>query len=256
LNFLRHSLYCLLRQMRISRRLPAALSLSLVQPLVWMVLFGYLFQSVATIRGFEATSYIQFLAPGIALMSAVFSSGYSGMGILSDMNSGLLDKFLATPVSRGAILVGPVLQTGLQSAVQAVVIVLTALCLGSRPHGGITGVLLLLFIAALLGSAFAAISNAVALVTRRQQTLIATVNLISLPLVFVSSMMMSHRLMPRWMQGIAAVNPVDWAVTAGRATFEGRPLGEVLPPIGLLAVFALLVWTLAARCFALYQRSL
>lgn len=252
---LRLAAFFFLRQVRTSLRLPAALSLSFFQPMVWVILFSQLFKSVASLRGLGQSSYLQFLTPGLALMSAVFSASYSGLGILGDISSGLLDKFLAAPVPRGAILLGPLLQTGFQSAVQASVIVATATVLGARMHGGVPAALLLLLVAALLGMAFAALSNGLALATRRQQTLIATVNLVSLPLTFLSSMMMARDLMPRWMGAVAAFNPVDWAVTAARSAFEGHPIAEALPAVGLLALFAFGVWAFAARAFVLYQRS-
>lgn len=245
-----------LRQARTSMRLPAALFLSSFQPLVWMVLFGHLFRAVSTVRGFEGGSYVQFLAPGIAIMTAQFGATYSGLGILGDLQSGLLDKVLVMPIARSAILIGPLLQTTLQTVVQSALILVTAFVMGARARGGVLGILALFAAAALLGSTFAAISNGLALITRRQQTLIAVVNLISMPLTFLSSMMMSHRLMPGWMASIARFNPVDWAVTAARSAFEGEAWLGVLEPLGLLLAFALVVWIVMARSFIIYQRSL
>jgi ABC-2 type transport system permease protein len=255
MEILSHSKIFFLRQVRTSVRLPAALFLSTFQPFVWMVLFGNLFQSVSTIRGFQAGSYLQFLAPGITIMGALFGSTYSGLGILGDMHSGLLDKLLAAPVSRGAILVGPLLQTTIQTVIQAGIILLTAFGMGARSSGGTLGVLTLLVVAALLGSTFAAISNGIALITRRQRTLISIVNFISLPLTFLSSMMIPHSLMPRWMRNLATLNPIDWAVTAGRAAFEGYPWQEVLAPLGILVLFVVLAWIFSIYSFALYHRA-
>jgi ABC-2 type transport system permease protein len=252
---LRHSRIFFLRQARTSLRLPAALFLSSFQPFVWMILFGHLFQSVSTIRGFEADSYLQFLAPGIAIMSALFGATYSGLGTLGDIQSGLLDKLLAMPVSRGAILVGPLLLTTIQTVIQSAIILFTGVGMGARPRGGTLGVLTLFFAAALLGSSFSAISHGLALLTRRQRTLISVVNFISLPLTFLSSMMMSHNLMPRWIRNLALFNPVDWAVTAGRAAFEGYSWPDILNPLGLLTIFSLSAWVFAMQSLKVYQRS-
>ena len=95
------------RQIRSTLRYPSTVVLSCFQPIVWMVLFGPLFQSVATVNGFRGGTYYEFLAPGIAVMAALFGSSYAGLGTLVDIQSGTLDKFLATPVSRAAIVTGP-----------------------------------------------------------------------------------------------------------------------------------------------------
>jgi hypothetical protein len=96
-----------------------------------MLLFGQLFSKVTTIEGFESGSYVQFLAPGISIMTALFGAAYSGMGILGDIDRGVLDRMLATPVSRGAVIAGRILHSAVQVIVQA------SIPQGRRPcHGG------------------------------------------------------------------------------------------------------------------------
>src|SRR4029079_7969198 len=98
--------YLFLRLIQATLRMPIFVIISIVQPVLWVLLFGQLFSKVTTIRGFESSSYVQFLAPGISIMTALFGAAYSGMGILGDIDRGVLDRMLATPVSRGAVIAG------------------------------------------------------------------------------------------------------------------------------------------------------
>lgn len=252
---LRFSLHFFQRQVRATRRLPSAFFLSSFHPFVWMVLFGSLFQATASFRGIPGDSYIQFLAPGIAVMAALFGATYSGMSTLGDLNSGLLDKFLAAPVPRASIIAGPLLNTALTTVLQAAIILLTAMWMGARPAGGPGGLLLVFLTVGMLGSAFSAFSHSMALITRTQRTMISVVNFISLPLVFLSSMMIARELMPPWMRAVSYFNPVDWAVTVSRAAFSGSLGPELWRPFILLAVVTILAWLVAIKSLLHYESS-
>ncbi len=242
------------RLVRANVRMPVFVIISIVQPVLWVLLFGQLFRSVAALPGFGAGSYVQFLAPGIAIMTALFGAAYSGMGMLADIDRGVLDRLLATPVARGALLAARILYGAVQVAVQSAIILLVSAAIGARPHGGAAGVALVLVTAALLGAAFGAVSNALALLTRRQELVIAVMNFIVLPSTFLSSMMMSGNLMPGWIRSAAMFNPVNWAVVAARGSFEGN--WALLPRnLGLLAAFALVAAWLATRSFDRYRRA-
>jgi ABC-2 type transport system permease protein len=256
MDFLYDTWYLFLRLLRATARMPVFVFISVVQPILWVVLFGQLFGAVARLPGFGAESYVQYLAPGISIMTALFGAAYSGMGLLGDIERGVLDRLLATPVSRGALIASRILHSGLQVMIQAGVILVVAALLGARPHGGVAGLAALLLAAGLLGAAFAAFSNALALLARRQELIIATMNFIVLPTTFLSTMMMSASLMPGWIQGAARFNPVNWAVVAARDGFEGRAWAELGLRLGLLALFALLCAGFATRAFGRYRRSL
>jgi len=242
------------RLVRANVRMPVFVIISIVQPVLWVLLFGQLFRSVAALPGFGAGSYVQFLAPGIAIMTALFGAAYSGMGMLADIDRGVLDRLLATPVAHGALLAARILYSAVQVAAQSAIILLVSAAIGARPHGGAFGVALVLVAAALLGAAFAAFSNALALLTRRQELVIAVMNFIVLPATFLSSMMMSGNLMPAWIRSAALFNPVNWAVVAARGGFEGN--WALLPRnLGLLAAFALAAAWLATLSFGRYRRT-
>ena len=237
-------------------RQPWFVAITLVQPVIWLLLFGSLFKKVVDIPGFHVASYQDFLAPGIVVMTAVFSSGWSGMGTINDLERGVLDRFLVTPVRRAPLIVGPLAQTSLSIVVQAAIIVGLAALVGASFPGGVLGVLAMIAAAVLVGAAIAAFSHAVALTARQEETLIGVVQFIALPLTFLSAAFMQLSLAPQWIQDIARYNPVNWAVEAGReAVSAGTDWGFVLARLGLLAlVAALFVW-LATRAFRNYQRT-
>ena len=256
MEFLHDTWHLFLRLIRMTMRMPVFVMISIVQPVLWVLLFGQLFKSVTTIPGFGASSYVQFLAPGISIMTALFGAAYSGMGLLADIDRGVLDRLLATPVSRGALIAGRILHASIQVVVQAAIILLVAFLLGARSHGGLTGVLAVFLAASLLAAAFAGFSNALALIARKQELVIAAMNFVVLPSTFLSSMIMSRNLMPGWIRGVSRFNPVNWAVTAARDGFEGRASSEMLLCLALLAGFAVICGFLATRSFGRYRKAM
>jgi ABC-2 type transport system permease protein len=118
-------------------------------------------------------------------------------------------------------------------------------------------VLILMLVAALLGAAFASLSNGLAVLTRQRESLIGAVTLVLLPLTFLSSALMQQSLAPDWIGTVARFNPVNWAVEAGRsAAFETIDWGLVATRIGLLGALVVLAGSVATRAFGAYQRSL
>jgi ABC-2 type transport system permease protein len=105
----------------------------------------------------------------------------------------------------------------------------------------------------LLGTGFSALSNALALVTRTEESLIGAVTFLQLPLVFLSTAFMQPRLMPDWMATVADYNPVNWAIAAGELVQPGTDWATVAGDTGLLAAFALACLVLATRAFRAYQ---
>jgi ABC-2 type transport system permease protein len=246
-----------MRGVRVLRRQPAFLGITLTQPLIWLLLFGALFKAVTQIPGFHGGSYIDFLTPGIVVMLAVSSAGWTGMGFIEDINGGVMDRMLASPVWRGALNAGSVIYAVLTIIIQSTLIVLLALALGANYKGGVGGVLMLIVLAGLLGAAFASLSNGLAVLTRQRETLIGAVSMVVLPLTFLSSALMQKSLVPGWIRTISKFNPVNWAAEAGRsAAMEHIDWGLVGSRLGLLAALALVCGAFATRAFSAYQRSL
>jgi ABC-2 type transport system permease protein len=246
-----------LRGVRVFLRNPAYLLMTLIQPVIWLLLFGALFKAVTRIPGFHGGSYVDFLTPGIVVMLAVSSAGWTGMGLIEDIHGGVMDRTLVSPVWRGALNAGSVVYAVLMIVLQTLLILGLALALGADFSGGVGGVLILVLVAALLGAAFASLSNAVGVLARQRETLIGAVTFVLLPLTFLSSALMQQSLVPGWIRTVAKFNPVDWAVQAGRsAAVEKTDWGLVGTRVGLLVLLVLACAALATRAFGVYQRSL
>lgn len=251
-----HSAYLTGRSLRALRRQPVFVVITLVQPIMWLLLFGALFKSVTDIPGFAGGSYLEFLTPGVIVMTALFSSGWAGTTYIEDMGRGVMDRLLTSPVRRGAIMAGTLANQSLTTIVQTLVVLIVATIAGARFDGGAAGVGVTVLAAVLIAVIFAGLSNAVALLVRQQEALIGVSQLLSLPLPFLSSALMDTRLAPGWVRTVARGNPVDWAVRASREALSATPeWGVVAPRLALLAVVALVMSALATQAFRAYQRS-
>jgi ABC-2 type transport system permease protein len=256
-NAFADSWFMTVRHLRNLFRQPAWIAISLIQPVVWLLLYGALFRKIVEIPGFGSNSYIDFLTPGIVVMTCLFSAGWSGMGLIDDLDRGVVDRFLVSPASRGSLIAGRLIQGAMVGVIQAVIIIILGLIIGATYPGGIAGLTALTVCAVLLGTAIGALSNGVALLSRREETMIAVSNFVLLPLTFLSSVFMAQALMPEWMQSVAKYNPVNWAVQAGRAGLAANAdWGIVFSRMGYLAVFTVVCTWLATRAFRVYQRSI
>jgi len=257
MNAYRQTLQVSLRYLRALLRQPAFVIITLIQPLIWLLLFGALFKAVTQIPGFSGRSYIDYLMPGVVVMLAVSSAGWTGMAFIEDMNSGVMDRMLVAPAWRGAFNLGSVAQSMISVVLQTILIVLLALLLGAHYENGIGGILVLLVVAALLAAIFASFSNGLGILTGQRETLIGAVSALLLPLTFLSGALMQLSLAPGWIGTVAKFNPVDWAATAARnATTESFDWGVVAGRVGLLAALTVLAAWFATRAFGVYQRSL
>jgi ABC-2 type transport system permease protein len=244
------------RYLRAFLRQPYYIAGTLVQPIIWLLLFGQLFKRTAEIPGFTAGSYVAFLTPGIVVMAAMLSTGWSGTSYVIDMERGVMNRFLVSPVHRGALIGGQLIYQAGMVLLQSLIILGLGFLAGARFAGGITSIVILFVGTMLLGTAFASFSNALALLLRKQESVIAANVTLVLPLTFLSSTFLPVNLMPPWMQDVAQFNPVNWAVEAGRQTLSsnmnwslvGMHLAE------LLALTLVCAW-LSTLAFRAYQRS-
>lgn len=256
-TFLTHTLLLTGRQLRWAIRMPAFLVMNLVQPVIWLLLFGQLFKSVIEIPGFGVgQSYLEYLTPGVVMMLALFGSAWSGTVYIQDMDRGVMDRFLTSPTNRGAMIVSTLVYQSILAVVQSLIVVGIAFWAGARFEGGLGGMLLLLLGVVLLTAVFCSFSNAVALLARDQTALIGISQLITLPLMFLSSAIMNTKLSPEWVRNAAAYNPFEWAVIVGREALSATPDWAALwGHAGLLAALAVIMAALATSAFRVYQRS-
>ena len=251
------SWYMLGRQARNLLRQPLWIAIMIVEPMVWLVLYGQLFRRLVELPGFESDSYIQFLAPGVVVMSAFFSASWSGWNTIADLDRGVIERFLATPARPVSLIVSQVVRYAIIGVAKGIILLVVALGLGARIHTGLAGWVVLLLTAALIAAGFSGISHGIALIVRNEDTLIAVVSFFTLPLTFLSATLISRELMPEWMQWAARFNPVNWAVVAAREMTEAdTDWISAGWHLALLLGFAALTVTFATWAFRFYRRSL
>jgi ABC-2 type transport system permease protein len=244
------------RRVRALLREPAWIGITLTTPIIWLLLFGSLFERTVDIPGFGSSDYTDFFTPGVVVMTAFFSAGWGGMSMIQDIDRGIVDRFLATPARRSSLIIGSVGQAALTIAIQSLIIVGLALLVGASFSNGVPGVIGMILIGMLIGLTVGALSNGLALVVRKEETLIGAINVLLFPLTFLSTAFMPKELIPGWMQTAADVNPVNWAVEAARIAAQGDDWGQLAVYTGALIALALVCIAFATRAFRAYQRSL
>jgi len=244
------------RQLRALARQPAYLVISLIQPVIWLFLFGSLFRKIVELPGFGTSSYLDYLVPGVVIMSALSTSMWSGMTVLEEIDRGIMDRFLVLPLHRSAIINASVIMQSIMTTVQSVIIVALGWAAGAHYPGGLAGVLVLIAGSVLIAIVFSAFSNTIGMLARQRETIIGINTFLLLPLTFLSSAFMVTALMPHWMRIVADGNPVNWALEAGRAAMSsGADWTRVMAWGGGLALLAIAVTALSVLTFRAYQRS-
>ena len=244
------------RQLRALARQPAYLVISLIQPVIWLFLFGSLFRKIVELPGFGAASYLDYLVPGVVIMSALSTSMWSGMTVLEEIDRGVMDRFLVLPLHRSAIINASVIMQSIMTTVQSVIIVALGWAAGANYPGGVAGVLVLIAGSVLIAIVFSAFSNTVGMLARQRETIIGINTFLLLPLTFLSSAFIVTALMPHWMRIVADGNPVNWALEAGRAAMSASAdWSRVLAWGGSLALLAIAVTALSVLTFRAYQKS-
>ena len=251
-----HTWFLTLRLVRHLLRQPWFIAFTLMQPVLWLLLYGQSFQRVSDLPGFHGSSYVTFLTPGIVMMAALFASGWTGLGVIADLDSGIMERLLVSPASRSAIIMSRLFNLALSIILQCLILLGLGWLVGARYSGGLMGVIILLVAAILLGMPFGALSTALALKIRKQESVLGAVNFVLLPLTFMSPAFIAGGLMPAWMQRVAIFNPVGWGVDAGRGALQaetGWPV--VLVRLGYLALLTAVSCWLAMKAFRSYQRT-
>jgi len=237
------------KYMKITIRMPMWTLFTLVQPLIWLVIFGQLFKGITQLPGFPTDSYMDFFVPGVLIMTVLFGSSWSGVSLLREIQSGTVDKMLASPVSRVAIVLSRVLHSTAQVVVQVLIMLVVAWALGAHLNFSAAGLGLSMLVVVLLGLCFAAISNGFAIALQREEPLVIIGNLMTLPLMFFSTALVPATFMPDWIKYVTTINPINYAVEAVRAVLVGTShLSAYGTAVLILSLFtaAALWWAVAA----------
>jgi len=204
-------------------RRPPFLFFSLVQPIVWFVLFTQAFSSISNIRTpigggrfltfadiTGTSSYLTFFSAAVIIQTVLASAMQSGVGFVTDMESGFLDKLKVAPIRRSSILLGKLMSDGARILLQTFVILVLAFILGVGIATGVLGLVLLFGIALAFGIAWSGISTFIALATKNSESTLMISLLTTFPLLFLSTAVMPKPLLPDWVQSVAGYNPISY----------------------------------------------
>ena len=223
---------------------------SMLQPLVWLLLMGNIFKRTSALPGFPATSYLAFMTPGVLAMVAIFGGAFGGMSIIWDRRTGFLSKLLALPISRASIVVGKMLSVAIRTALQMLIVLAVAFGVGVRSVTGVWGIPMLLLISVLLTFAFSGISVTVGALVKQPETFWAVVNILTVPMLFMSSALFPLQFVPPWLRMLAHLNPVTYAIDPMRTLMiQGWLWGSISKDLAVVLAFSALVAGVSTTIF-------
>ncbi|WP_049969208.1 ABC transporter permease [Haladaptatus cibarius] len=212
-------------------RNPFVLVVSLVQPIIFLILFTQVFGQVATgavNRGGSSISYETYLVPAICIQVALAAAATSGVGLVNDIENGMFEKVLVTPMNRTAVFVGKTAAEVLRIAVQIAIIIGLGVLLGADVATGFVGAVGIVVVGVLFSLWFTSLSNTLAVLTKDQESTIIGANLLQFPLLFVSTAFLPLNVLPDWIQTVAKYNPITYGVDAARAIMLDADVMEVV----------------------------
>ncbi|MFE0389653.1 ABC transporter permease [Streptomyces bungoensis] len=208
------------------RRIPEMLIFGLIQPIMFVVLFTYVFGGSIQVGSSSSTqAYREFLMAGIFAQTVTFATAGAGAGIADDMHKGLIDRFRSLPMARGAVLTGRTLADLVQTALTLLVLAVVAVLVGWRTHENAGKVLAGFALLLLLGYAFSWIGALIGLSVRTPEAATSGGLIWLFPLTFISNAFVDANQMPAFLQHIAEWNPFSATVQACRELFGNLPPG-------------------------------
>jgi ABC-2 type transport system permease protein len=221
------------------RRVPQLVVFSTIQPVVFVLLFRYVFGGAIAVEG----NYVDYLMPGIFAQTVVFGAIGTAVGLATDLNAGLIERFRSLPMARSAVLAGRTTADLARNLFVVVLMFAVGFAVGFRVHTNAVAALAAIALVVLFGYAFSWIFATVGLAVRDAETAQAAAFPVMAPLVFASNAFVLVRTMPSWLRGFAEHQPVSATVTAVRRLVGGGPTtGPVLVAlawiVGILVVFA------------------
>ncbi len=240
------------REMKRYKKSRSGVLIRLIQPAIWIVVIGNTFagtQPLIQSVGFDG-QYIEFMAPGVIILTAIFTSIFGGVNTLWDRRYGFMNKVLTSPISRSAIALGKMLAIALIAALQASLILGIALAIGVRFQDPLM-IAPIMAIVILFSLGFSGISVTVASVARSQETFWGAINFLGMPLFMLSPALFPLELLPDWLATAAKFNPVTYTVLLVRELMTGSVGMEVpaLLSFGIVTAFVVAMTGLASFTF-------
>ncbi|PZS00584.1 MAG: hypothetical protein DLM69_06275 [Candidatus Chloroheliales bacterium] len=223
MNTLADIYYLTKRNLIASVRIPVMLVFTIVQPLLWLILFSQLFKNMVSQMAnapggnpYGTNNFLDFFVPAIIMQTVLFSGAWSGTSIITDMDMGVLDKMMATPVSRVAIILSRMFASVLYSMLQVTIIFIVAFIMGFQSASGVSAILITYLIAFLFGLGICGLSMLIAVWTKRSEAIMSVSTFVTMPMFMLSGSFLPLALIGGWVANVAKFNPLNYALDAVR----------------------------------------
>ena len=235
-------------QMRLLLREPIWIVIVMIQPLMYLALFGPLLEPIAKTQGFPPGDAWQVFVPGMLIQLGIFGSMFVGFGIIAEIRYGTVERMRVTPANRLGLLLGRIFRDTFVLLLQAVLLTLIAVAFGLRVPA--SGALITVGIVGLLGISLSSLSYAAGLWLKSEDALASLLNMVAVPILLLSGILLPMTLAPSWLRRLASLNPFSHVVDGARAAFRGDLYDSSLS-IGLVmsALLAVLGLAVANRTF-------
>ncbi len=219
MSMVRESNIVFRRQIRMNLRNPAWVLIGIMQPVLYLLLFGPLLEPLVSSFDSSTDNAYTFLVPGLLVQLGMFGAFFAGFGLIGEWREGVIEAERVTPANRSSLLVGRLMRDVLQLFVQAVILVALGYVMGLR--GSFGGVVLGILITLIIGAACAAASNALALTTKSEDVMAPIINIVMMPVLLLSGILLPMTIGPEWLQNLSDVMPFKYVVDAVRDAFAG-----------------------------------
>jgi len=241
-TYLRECSVVFRRQIRMNLRNPAWVLIGIMQPVLYLVLFGPLLKPLVGSFGVSTDNAYTFLVPGLLVQLGMFGAFFAGFSLIGEWREGVIEAERVTPASRTALLVGRLYRDLLQLLVQAMILIALGYAMGmAAPFQGIVlGTVLTL----LIGGACAAASNALALTTKSEDVMAPVINMVMMPVLLLSGILLPMTIGPSWLVTASDFMPIRHVVDAVRSSFLGdfASSGLLWGSLWSLSLFAVAIW--------------
>ena len=240
------------RELKRYRKSRSGVLIRLIQPAIWIIVIGNTFagtQPLIESVGFDG-EYIEFMTPGVIVLTAIFTSIFGGVNTLWDRRYGFMNKALTSPISRSSIALGKMFAISLIAALQASLIIGIALAIGvSFPN--LVIIVPIMAIVILFSLGFSGISVMVAATAKSQETFWGIINFLGMPLFMLSPALFPLELLPEWLATIAKLNPVTYTIILIRGMMTGVTEGGIsmVMSFGVIVIFVVAMIGLASYVF-------
>lgn len=219
MTFLRETSVVFRRQIRMNLRNPAWVLIGVMQPVLYLVLFGPLLEPLVPQFDTSSDNAYTFLVPGLLVQLGMFGAFFAGFSLIGEWREGVIEAERVTPASRSALLVGRLTRDLLQLLVQALILVGLGYVMGLRGSAG--GIVLGIVITLFVGGACAAASNALALTTKSEDVMAPVINVVMMPILLLSGILLPMTIGADWLKTISDFVPFRYIVDAVRDVFAG-----------------------------------